>query len=344
MRRQRRDPPVPQLVGFYGPPINDPVFTTTPGTLDSNDNGELFDDEPSVALTAQSTGTSSDTGDELDLQLFLEPGVFNVDSSGTGDLSDVRTTGREQVVARGPFANPPLRKAIMSSPAPPPGSPPTRGDPAPRSPPRRVPLRLPALPYAADALEPVLSGEAVDTHYEKYQRRDLERLEHSLEGSLLGDQPLDGIVRLATGEVFDHAAQVWNHTFYWNSMTPRGGGRPRRGRIAKAIDTSFGSYDEFAERFQQTAAGLFGCGYVWLYRPDETDRVELAALPNAGNPLSHGGAPILVADLWEHAYYLDHREQSARYVRLFLERLVHWDFAEQNLSEVRGLAARVGPR
>ncbi len=232
----------------------------------------------------------------------------------------------------------------MPPPEGPPGSAAFGNDPNRRSAQRRIPLRLPPLPYAKDALAPMLSGETLDTHYERHQRHDLELLERSLEGSLLGDQPLDGIVRLATGEVFDHASQVWNHTFYWNSMTPHGGGTPRRGRISKAIDSSFGSYGEFAERFRRVAAGLLGSGWIWLYRPDATDRVELAALPNAGNPLSNGGAPILVADLWEHAYYLDHRDQAARYVQLFLDKLVHWDFAEQNLSEIRGLAARAGPR
>jgi len=217
------------------------------------------------------------------------------------------------------------------------------GDPDPRQTPR-VRIPLPPLPYPKDALAPCLSGETLDTHYEKHHRHYLEKLEAALEGSSLSNQSLDGIVRLATGEVFNYAAQVWNHSFYWNSMTPHGGGPPRAGRVAKAIQTSFGSYEAFAQRFKELAAGLFGSGWLWLYRVDETDRIELAALPNACTPITEGGVPILVADLWEHAYYLDHREQSARYVHLFLERLVHWDFAEQTLAESRGLAARSGPR
>ncbi len=206
---------------------------------------------------------------------------------------------------------------------------------------RRVPIPLPPLPYAKDALKPCLSGETVDTHYEKHHRHYVEKLEKSLQGSLLVDQPLDGIVRLATGDVYDFAAQVWNHTFYWNSMTPHGGGPSRAGRVARAIASSFGSYEEFVHRFKALSSSLFGSGWIWLYRPDETDRIELAALSNASNPLTTGGVPILVADLWEHAYYLDHQNQSARYIHLFLEHLVHWDFVEQTLTESRGLAARI---
>lgn len=205
---------------------------------------------------------------------------------------------------------------------------------------------LPALPYDKAALEPHISAKTFEFHHGKHHKAYVDNLNKAVMGTPLADMDLSKIITSTYGKpdqtgIYNNAAQAWNHTFYWNSMTPHGGGPSRAGRVARAIASSFGSYEEFVHRFKALSSSLFGSGWIWLYRPDETDRIELAALSNASNPLTTGGVPILVADLWEHAYYLDHQNQSARYIHLFLEHLVHWDFVEQTLTESRGLAARI---
>ena len=137
-------------------------------------------------------------------------------------------------------------------------------------------------------------------------------------------------MRGSSGAVFNNAAQVWNHTFYWNSMSPDGGGEPG-GRLGAALAASFGSFASFRKEFAERAVGLFGSGYVWLSLDPETDRLAIEPLKDADNPLLAGRVPLLGLDVWEHAYYLDHQNARNRYVEAFLDHLAHWRFAESNL-------------
>ncbi len=193
-----------------------------------------------------------------------------------------------------------------------------------------VPFELPPLPYALDALEPHLSKQTLHFHYEKHHRGYLEKLNRALEDAPEGERSLTELVRTSSGSVFNNAAQVWNHTFYWNSMRPGGGGRPR-GDLAARIDRDFGSLERFQEGFVDTAVKLFGSGYVWLWLDPRTDRLELQGMKDAGSPLIVDGTPLLGMDVWEHAYYLDFQNDRARYARVFLGSLVNWRFVEENL-------------
>ena len=191
---------------------------------------------------------------------------------------------------------------------------------------------LPALPYAKNALEPHLSAQTLELHYERHHRGYLEKLRGLIEGTPEAELPLEELVTQASGPVFDNAAQVWNHNFYWNGMTPGGGGAPT-GPLAERIQEEFGSYEAFAKRFVESAVGLFGSGYVWLsYDPTER-RLQLEALKDADNPLLADRIPRLNADVWEHAYYVDYRNERNRYAQAFLEHLVNWRFAEANLEK-----------
>lgn len=193
-------------------------------------------------------------------------------------------------------------------------------------------FELPPLPYAKDALEPHLSARTLDVHYEGHHRGYLTKLERAIGNKPEAEKQLEEIIRTSNGSVFNNAAQVWNHTFYWNSMKPGGGGRPGD-KTAAAIESSFGSYDQLRERFIESATGLFGSGYVWLYVGPRSDRLTLEATPNADNPIAHDAVPILGMDMWEHAYYLDYQNKKGGYIEAFFSELVNWDFAEENLRK-----------
>lgn len=197
-------------------------------------------------------------------------------------------------------------------------------------------ITLPPLPYARGALAPHISEQTLTFHYGKHHQAYVDTLNRKLEGRREANAPLEEIVRETAGDperagVFNNAAQVWNHTFYWRSMTPNGGGAPS-GDIAKAIDRDFGGYEGFREAFAKAGAGQFGSGWAWLVARD--GGLEIRKTPNAETPLTEAGAtPLLAMDVWEHAYYLDYQNRRPDYVSAFLDHLIDWDFAKANLAK-----------
>jgi len=188
-----------------------------------------------------------------------------------------------------------------------------------------MPLELAALPYDRTALEPHLSGDTLDQHHGHLQRSLIERLNTLLAGSELADAPLETIVRKAQGAAFDHAAQAWNNSFYWHSLKPAaaGGGGEPKGRLAEAITRQFGDFAGFRARFDALVVSTFGAGWVWLLqRPD--GRLALAATANASTPITGQDTPLLAISLWEHAWYLDYRDNRQKYLDAFWQ-LVNWD-------------------
>lgn len=189
-------------------------------------------------------------------------------------------------------------------------------------------IELPALPWAQDALAPHISAETIEYHYGKHHAGYVKKLNAAIEGTDLADKSLVDIIR-AGGGTFNNAAQVWNHTFYWNSMKPGGGGAPS-GAVADAINGSFGSYDKFAEEFANAAATQFGSGWAWLVA--EGDKLAVQKSKDAETPITSSAKPLLTIDVWEHAYYIDYRNARPDYIKVYLDSLVNWDFANANLS------------
>ena len=193
-------------------------------------------------------------------------------------------------------------------------------------------LTLPELPYQQSALAPHISEETFKFHYGKHHRAYVEKTNAKVEGGKLSKASLEDIVfesEHSDVALFQNAAQAWNHAFYWRSMKPNGGGDPV-GDVAALIERSFGSYDGFAKEFSAAAAGQFGSGWAWLVKSG--DRLEIMKTPNAETPLTKGVTPLLTIDVWEHAYYLDYQNERPRYVSTFLDHLVNWDFANENLA------------
>jgi Fe-Mn family superoxide dismutase len=195
-------------------------------------------------------------------------------------------------------------------------------------------FELAPLPYAKDALEPHISRETLALHYDKHHRGYLKKLEGLIGEKPEAEQPLEEIVRKAEGDVFNNAAQVWNHSFYWRSMKPGGGGAPPKGSgVAEAIEKAFGSYDGFREAVLGESKGHFGSGWTWLLFDPEREQVAVRALHDADNPLVRGRVPLLALDLWEHAYYVDYRNEKARYFEAFVDELVNWELPESILGK-----------
>jgi Fe-Mn family superoxide dismutase len=192
-----------------------------------------------------------------------------------------------------------------------------------------VDFELKPLPYAVNALEPYLGAETLRLHREKHHAGYLEELELLVGGSQQAADSLATIVATATGHLFDTAAQVWNHEFLWRSMRPRGGGDPG-GPLAEALGRSFGDVDGFRRLFRMEAAEHFGSGWIWLVL--DRGRLRVTTTDNAQLPLTRGQTPLVTLDLWEHAYYLDYRNERKRYVEAFLEHLIDWDFVAANLE------------
>jgi Fe-Mn family superoxide dismutase len=188
-------------------------------------------------------------------------------------------------------------------------------------------FELAPLPYAKDALEPFLGSETLSLHHEQHERGYLSKLEALIADKPEAKQSLEEIVRRSDGPIFENAAQVWNHQFYWRSMRPNGGGEPKR-EVAQAIERGFGSLSNFRNAFIEEGVGRFGSGYLWLIR--DGARVRIASTANADSPLRHGQAALVTADLWEHAYYLDFRNERDTYLTVFLDFLVDWEFAASN--------------
>ncbi len=189
--------------------------------------------------------------------------------------------------------------------------------------------KLPELPYAMNALEPYISSETLEYHYGKHHATYVANLNKLIQGTEFEDASLEEIIGKASGGIFNNAAQVWNHTFYWNSMSPDGGGDPS-GALADALVENFGSIDAFREQFSQTAVTTFGSGWAWLVKTPE-GRLEVVSTSNAGNPMTEGQTPLLTCDVWEHAYYIDYRNARPKYVEAFWN-LVNWDFAASNFG------------
>ena len=190
-------------------------------------------------------------------------------------------------------------------------------------------IELPALPWPKDGLAPHISEETLDYHHGKHHNAYVTNLNAMTEGKPEGDKSLEDLIKTAEGGLFNNAAQVWNHTFYWNSMKPGGGGEPT-GAIADAINASFGSYAAFREQFAAAAATQFGSGWAWLVKSG--DKLEIVKTANAETPLTTDKKPLLTIDVWEHAYYVDYRNARPTYIDTFLDSLVNWDFANANLA------------
>jgi len=190
-------------------------------------------------------------------------------------------------------------------------------------------FELPALPFDKNALEPHISPETLEYHYGKHHSTYVTNLNNLTKDTANEDKTLEEIIRSADGGLFNNAAQVWNHTFYWNCLSPSGGGAPS-GALADAIDAAFGSFGDFKEKFSTSAATNFGSGWTWLVKGSDGN-LAIVNTSNAGNPLTDGVTPILTCDVWEHAYYIDYRNARPKYVEAFWN-LVNWDFAAKNFG------------
>jgi Fe-Mn family superoxide dismutase len=188
--------------------------------------------------------------------------------------------------------------------------------------------QLPDLPYAGDALEPHISAETLSFHYGKHHRTYVDKLNGLIAGTEYEELSLEDIIKKASGGVFNNAAQVWNHTFYWNSLSPQGGGAPS-GKIAEAIEGKWGSFESLQAKFSESAVTNFGSGWTWLVR-NRSSELEIVNTSNAGNPLTENQTPLLTIDVWEHAYYIDYRNARPKYVDAYWK-LVNWEFANRNL-------------
>ncbi|MBU1366061.1 MAG: superoxide dismutase [Fe] [Gammaproteobacteria bacterium] len=191
--------------------------------------------------------------------------------------------------------------------------------------------QLPALPFAKDALAPHMSAETFDYHYSKHHQAYVTNLNNLIKGTEYENLDLEAIVKKApAGGIYNNAAQVWNHTFFWNCLTPNGGGAPK-GALAAAIDAKWGSLDAFKAAFQTSAVGNFGSGWTWLVKKADGS-VDIVNMGAAGTPLTTGDKALLCVDVWEHAYYIDYRNARPKFVETYLASLVNWSFAEANFA------------
>jgi Fe-Mn family superoxide dismutase len=188
---------------------------------------------------------------------------------------------------------------------------------------------LPDLPYAKDALAPHISAETLEYHYGKHHQAYVNNLNNLTQGKPEADKSLEELIKTAEGGLFNNAAQVWNHTFYWNCMSPSGGGQPS-GDVAAAINGLSGSFNAFVEAFSAAAAGQFGSGWAWVTK-DSAGKLAIETTANAGCPIRDGKTPILTCDVWEHAYYIDYRNARPDYIKAFWN-LINWDYMAQCLK------------
>ncbi len=196
-------------------------------------------------------------------------------------------------------------------------------------------IELPALPYADNALDPFISARTLGFHYGKHHKAYVDKANSLIAKTELADATLEDIIRKTAGKpdqiaLFNNAAQVWNHTFYWRSMRAKGGGKPT-GKIAEKIDTAFGSYDNFKKEFSEAALAQFGSGWAWLVL--DGPALKIVKTPNADTPLAKGQKALMTLDVWEHAYYLDYQNRRSDYSIAFLDNLVNWEFANENLAK-----------
>ena len=195
------------------------------------------------------------------------------------------------------------------------------------------PIALPELPYAEDALAPVISRETIGFHYGKHHKSYVEKLNGLTEKTPYGEMPLEKIIQTTAKDasksaIFNNAAQTWNHWFFWLSMSPDGGGKPG-GRLARKIEEDFGDFDSFASELKQAATSQFGSGWAWVVH--DGGKLKVVKTANADTPIAHGMTPLLTIDVWEHAYYLDYQNRRPDYAQALIERLLDWEFAQQNM-------------
>jgi Fe-Mn family superoxide dismutase len=198
-----------------------------------------------------------------------------------------------------------------------------------------TPLTLPALPYAENALEPVISAKTLSFHYGKHHKTYVENANKLIAGTELADRPLEQIVTATAGKsdriaIFNNAAQAWNHNFYWQSLKPNGGGDPPAA-LKHKIEESFGSVDACKKELSASAVGQFGSGWAWLVL--EGPKLKIVKTSNADTPIATGAKPLLTIDVWEHAYYLDYQNKRADHVNAVIDKLLNWEFAAQNLAK-----------
>ena len=187
---------------------------------------------------------------------------------------------------------------------------------------------LPALPYAYDALEPVISKETLTLHHDKHHKKYVDTMNQLLEKENVHAASLEDVVKHSSGKLFNNAAQAWNHDFYWHSLSPK---RQRpAGALLHRVEKDFGSYDKFADTFSKAAIGQFGSGWAWLV--NRNGKLDIIATANAETPMAHGIPCLLTLDVWEHAYYVDYRNQRDKYIEAVINERLNWEFAEQKLS------------
>ena len=191
-----------------------------------------------------------------------------------------------------------------------------------------MPFTLPELPYPKDALAPHMSQETLEYHHDKHHAAYVNKLNELTANKPEASKSLVDVIMSSDGPVFNNAAQVWNHTFFWNCMKPKGGGQPT-GELADAINRDFGSYDEFKKQFSEAAVTQFGSGWAWLVK--DGNKLSIMKTSNADLPMKHGKKALLTIDVWEHAYYIDFRNARPKFVETFLSSLVNWDFVAENL-------------
>ncbi len=190
-------------------------------------------------------------------------------------------------------------------------------------------FELPALPYAIDALAPHISQETLEFHHGKHHQTYVTNLNNLTADTDLASKSLEEVIMATDGPLFNNAAQIWNHTFYWNSMSPAGGGAPS-GEMSDAINSAFDSYENFSAKFAEAATTQFGSGWAWLV--DAGSGLEIMKTSNADLPMKHNAKALLTIDVWEHAYYIDFRNARPNYIKTFLDSLINWDFAAANLA------------
>jgi Fe-Mn family superoxide dismutase len=193
----------------------------------------------------------------------------------------------------------------------------------------RMPFTLPNLPFAKDALAPIISGETLDFHYGKHHNAYVTNLNKLIAGTPQEHKSLEEVILGSEGGLFNNAAQVWNHTFYWNCLKPHGGGEPT-GALAQAIARDFGSYQKFREEFVNAAVTQFGSGWAWLV--NEGGKLKVVKTGNADLPMKHNQKALLTIDVWEHAYYIDYRNARPTYVEKLVDNLINWDFVAKNFA------------
>jgi superoxide dismutase, Fe-Mn family len=197
-------------------------------------------------------------------------------------------------------------------------------------------FELPPLPWAEDALDPVISAQTISFHYGKHHKAYVDNLNKFAAGTEYENMPLEDVVKATAGDasktsIFNNAAQVWNHSFFWSCMKPGGGGAPPAG-VATCLNSVWGSYEKFAGEFKAAAVGRFGSGWAWLIL-DENNIPKIVSTPNAENPMAQGTKALLTCDVWEHAYYLDYQNRRPDFVQAFLDKLVNWDLVDELMSK-----------